>query len=128
MGMVCGKIDVECAPRKVLESANGYDVVILDECIVAETKMSTDGDNDGFRKLAKYIGVFGTPQNQGSQPIAMTAPVMTKPQPQAIAMTAPVMTTVSFTTSSRVLSFTPTPTGQHDGVCDAQGIHTGGPS
>eukprot|EP00179_Madagascaria_erythrocladioides_P006411 CAMPEP_0198309948 /NCGR_PEP_ID=MMETSP1450-20131203/2168_1 /TAXON_ID=753684 ORGANISM="Madagascaria erythrocladiodes, Strain CCMP3234" /NCGR_SAMPLE_ID=MMETSP1450 /ASSEMBLY_ACC=CAM_ASM_001115 /LENGTH=281 /DNA_ID=CAMNT_0044012733 /DNA_START=20 /DNA_END=865 /DNA_ORIENTATION=+ len=60
-----------------------------------------------FMKLAKYIGVFGTPQNRARgnsnpeamamtapvlnepEPIAMTAPVMN--QPEAIAMTAPVM-------------------------------------
>lgn len=45
-----------------------------------------------FRTLAKYIGVFSTPQNesksQEAEPIAMTAPVVMN---EAIAMTAPVV-------------------------------------
>jgi hypothetical protein len=41
--------------------------------------------------LAKYIGVFGTPENEGSQAIAMTAPVVKEGKKgTAIAMTAPV--------------------------------------
>lgn len=48
--------------------------------------MDTDGrEEDGgssFGRLAKYIGVFGTPQNakaagEGAEAIAMTAPVVT---------------------------------------------------
>ena len=59
-------------------------------------------DSDMFRLLAKYIGVFGTPQNlassssQNRQVVAMTAPVLSSsssstPTPTAIAMTAPVL-------------------------------------
>ena len=47
-----------------------------------------------FRTLAKYIGVFTTPQNKsgkGGEAIAMTAPVVMTSE--AIAMTAPVVMT-----------------------------------
>lgn len=35
-------------------------------------------DKRGFGVLAKYIGVFGNPNNEGKTAIAMTAPVVTK--------------------------------------------------
>jgi hypothetical protein len=44
-----------------------------------------------FRALAQYIGVFGKPQNEGSQAIDMTAPVVVQGGTR-IAMTAPVVT------------------------------------
>ena len=51
-------------------------------------------DNEPFGSLAKYIGVFSKPQNtkaqdDKSEKIAMTAPVLI--QPEKIAMTAPVL-------------------------------------
>jgi hypothetical protein len=74
----------------------------LHETIVHRAKNcnSSTGDNGGFRTLAKYIGVFGTPENEGNTDIAMTAPVVmeqgrTQPKqaggPTSIAMTAPVV-------------------------------------
>ena len=57
-------------------------------------------------ELAKYIGVFGTPENEGNTNIAMTAPVVleqgsTQPkqtgEPTSIAMTAPVVIETNFT-------------------------------
>ncbi|CAK0901161.1 unnamed protein product [Prorocentrum cordatum] len=72
--------------------------------VVAETNFdgAWGSNNVGspFGALARYIGVFGTPQNTAAggasaQPIAMTAPVLVSPQPQgapeAISMTAPVL-------------------------------------
>ncbi|CAN1142414.1 Heme-binding-like protein At3g10130, chloroplastic [Linum perenne] len=52
------------------------------------------GDKDGgFSVLAKYIGVFGNPQNAKPEKIAMTAPVITKTtESEKIAMTVPVVT------------------------------------
>jgi len=50
--------------------------------------MHGDSSSEAFRRLAKYIGVFGTPENGGSSAIAMTAPVVNSGMP--IAMTAPV--------------------------------------
>ena len=70
---------------------------------VAEVEQGGEKDdpkgNEGFRVLAKYIGVFGTPMNTAQQPMAMTSPViMTETTeavaaPKVIAMTAPVITT-----------------------------------
>ena len=60
----------------------------------AQACFSNDDRNSPFRLLARYIGVFGTPENQKNQAMAMTAPViMSKEQRQseAIAMTAPVI-------------------------------------
>eukprot|EP00560_Eucampia_antarctica_P003216 CAMPEP_0197836860 /NCGR_PEP_ID=MMETSP1437-20131217/30299_1 /TAXON_ID=49252 ORGANISM="Eucampia antarctica, Strain CCMP1452" /NCGR_SAMPLE_ID=MMETSP1437 /ASSEMBLY_ACC=CAM_ASM_001096 /LENGTH=219 /DNA_ID=CAMNT_0043443387 /DNA_START=71 /DNA_END=730 /DNA_ORIENTATION=+ len=52
-----------------------------------------EGDDKGaaFKNLAGYIGVFGTPQNEKNEAIAMTAPVVTS-SAQKIDMTAPVVT------------------------------------
>jgi hypothetical protein len=51
------------------------------------------GDSSSFKRLAEYIGVFGTPHNRGNTSIAMTAPVAMKSfSPQKILMTAPVST------------------------------------
>ena len=47
-----------------------------------------------FRILARYIGVFGNPENKDTNKIAMTAPVLsTKTSSSKIAMTAPVLRT-----------------------------------
>ncbi|KAL3937370.1 MAG: hypothetical protein SGBAC_007517 [Bacillariaceae sp.] len=51
-----------------------------------------NGMDNAFRLLAGYIGVGGTPQNEGSKSIAMTAPVVSG-SGTSIAMTAPVSTT-----------------------------------
>lgn len=49
-------------------------------------------DRTPFMTLARYIGVIGTPENEGNQPISMTAPVMKGHDgPVKIAMTAPVV-------------------------------------
>lgn len=56
---------------------------------------SSDDTSSPFRSLARYIGVFGTPENEGKQSIAMTAPVVmekeSKVKPETISMTAPVV-------------------------------------
>lgn len=56
----------------------------------------TNGTDQPFRMLAQYIGVFGTPANEGQKAISMTTPVIIdeasgKGKPIAIAMTAPVV-------------------------------------
>lgn len=43
-----------------------------------------------FRALAKYIGVFGKPENEGTEAMAMTAPVAMERTGTPMAMTAPV--------------------------------------
>mmetsp|Transcript_17020 Transcript_17020/g.30889 ORF Transcript_17020/g.30889 Transcript_17020/m.30889 type:complete len:275 (-) Transcript_17020:63-887(-) len=55
------------------------------------TYADTNDTGSPFGILAKYIGVFGTAQNEGSTSIAMTAPVVMEKEPEAIAMTAPVI-------------------------------------
>jgi SOUL heme-binding protein len=56
------------------------------------------GDDKPFMDLARYIGVFGTPENEGQKAISMTAPVIVDTgsggaggKPVPIAMTAPVV-------------------------------------
>ena len=93
MGMVFGKIDVECARYTVQRQlAKGMEIRRYAPCVAVETPCTAlSKDNDGaFRRLAKYIGVFGTPQNSAAQAVAMTAPVVNH-APQAVAMTAPVV-------------------------------------
>jgi SOUL heme-binding protein len=53
----------------------------------------SDPNNTGspFRALAQYIGVFGNPQNEGNESIAMTAPVAMDTKGTQIGMTAPVV-------------------------------------
>merc|ERR1712071_716826 len=54
--------------------------------------IETVNDNRAFNRLAEYIGVGGTPQNNGSMAINMTAPVtIDTTAPVTIDMTAPVV-------------------------------------
>merc|ERR1712127_769714 len=54
--------------------------------------IETVNDNRAFNRLAEYIGVGGTPQNNGSMAINMTAPVtIDMTAPVTIDMTAPVV-------------------------------------
>ena len=89
MGMVVGKIDVEVAKFDVLhdEKEQGeYQIRRYHPAVAAQVNCTND--SEGFKRLARYIGVFGTPENIGATATAMTAPVVNTPQP--IAMTAPV--------------------------------------
>ena len=50
-------------------------------CVYVETPagnggLSSSESSAAFQRLAKYIGVFGAPANEGAMPIAMTAPVV----------------------------------------------------
>ena len=62
--------------------------------IVAETWVEgdlSDGSNDGFRVIARYIfGANRSRAGEGSERIAMTAPVTMEARSERIAMTAPV--------------------------------------
>jgi hypothetical protein len=103
MGMVFGRITVEEPPHEILLNRNvgattSYELRRYNVRFVAEADYLKDGQDDTpFNVLAKYIGVFGTPENEGSEAISMTAPVVIDSSPQkknggeAIAMTAPVM-------------------------------------
>ncbi|CAH8302302.1 unnamed protein product [Eruca vesicaria subsp. sativa] len=95
MGMVFGKIAVETPKHTVVKSGDGYEIREYPPAVAAEVTYDPSefkGDRDGgFMVLAKYIGVFGKPENQKPEQIAMTAPVITK-EGEKIAMTAPVVT------------------------------------
>ncbi|EOA28328.1 hypothetical protein CARUB_v10024529mg [Capsella rubella] len=95
MGMVFGKIVVETPKYTVTKSGDGYEIREYPPAVAAEVTYDASefkGDKDGgFQVLAKYIGVFGKPENEKPETIAMTAPVITK-EGEKIAMTAPVIT------------------------------------
>lgn len=98
MGMVFGKISEEQPEFEVLRKFDGnmaYEVRQYHDQVRVET--SARNTDESFKRLARYIGVFGTPENRapsGEEPtkIAMTAPVTMedKGSPAKIAMTAPV--------------------------------------
>merc|ERR1711907_307788 len=88
-GMVFGKIDVECAKFDIVSEGKDFQVRRYHPAVAAQVK--TTDDNGGFRQLARYIGVFGTPENGSNQAVSMTAPVVSTPQ--SISMTAPVTST-----------------------------------
>ncbi|KAF8110651.1 hypothetical protein N665_0081s0080 [Sinapis alba] len=106
MGMVFGKIVVETPKYTVAKSGDGYEVREYPPAVAAEVTYDPSefkGDKDGgFQVLAKYIGVFGKPENQKpekvavsspteGEKIAMTSPVITK-EGEKISMTSPVIT------------------------------------
>ena len=99
MGMVMGKINEEMPAFTVLHKAVSYEVRKYGPSVVAECSYDWEASDGGspFGVLARYIGVFGTAQNEqkgASVPIPMTAPVLvTPPASQKIAMTAPVLVT-----------------------------------
>lgn len=64
----------------------------------ANISVRGEATSNSFRALARYIGVFSTPENIKKDSISMTAPVLMQstekkisPQPESIAMTAPVL-------------------------------------
>lgn len=80
-------------PNYKVEMTEGkFEVREYPPMMLAEVKVTGDRDqaaNRGFRKLAAFI--FG--DNKPNAKIAMTSPVVQKPESQKIAMTAPVMQT-----------------------------------
>lgn len=108
MGSVFGKESVKEPPFDVVlrrdDGETPYELRKYGERFAASvTYANDDGDDDDnnspFRTLARYIGVFGTAENEGSTSISMTAPVVMEKQqqqqrggePESIAMTAPVV-------------------------------------
>lgn len=90
---VVGQSDVENAPYTLLKAdvEQSIEVRNYESMVLVSTSMSSDGQNNAFRKLFKYI----TGDNKGSAEIAMTAPVIMNDSNNAqegteIAMTAPV--------------------------------------
>mmetsp|Transcript_29463 Transcript_29463/g.80963 ORF Transcript_29463/g.80963 Transcript_29463/m.80963 type:complete len:238 (+) Transcript_29463:98-811(+) len=108
MGVVFGKQTVaepayEVISKQLSSSLVPYEIRRYSTRFAAETAYAAtpssataeNEDNTPFRLLAQYIGVFGTPANEGQHAISMTAPVMKKEaatgEPVKIAMTAPVI-------------------------------------
>lgn len=95
MGQVFGVQQVAEPSFEVLYRSSGavaYEIRRYGTRFAAEATFDPSKDEDAtpFRLLARYIGVFGNPENECSQSIAMTAPVV-KQKPQQISMTAPVV-------------------------------------
>ena len=92
MGIIFGMTGTKEPVYKLISMSTSYEIRFYQPYFIAEVKSSIDGSdvNSSFQTLAKYIGVFGTPENLKRHSIAMTAPVITKPE--KIAMTSPVIT------------------------------------
>ena len=102
MGTVFGKESVKEPPFDIIlqrkDVKTSYELRKYGERFAASVEYSnTDETGTPFRTLARYIGVFGTPENEGTTSIAMTAPVVmendngSNNKPESIAMTAPVV-------------------------------------
>jgi hypothetical protein len=76
---------------RVLQDYGKWSVRQYAPAVAAETVGGQD--NNSFRHLARYIGVFSAPENDARSPVAMTTPVVSRPQ--AIAMTTPVVSSYS---------------------------------
>lgn len=93
MGTVFGRSSVaEPAFEVVYKHHQGfaYEIRKYGERFAAQAEY-TGSDDSPFLLLARYIGVFGKPENEGNKPISMTAPVVIESKPTTIAMTAPVV-------------------------------------
>ena len=101
MGMIFGKIDVE-TPKYASVAVSGLlaaeQITLRRYPSQVTVRIAGDarvGDNECFKLLARYIGVYGTPQNtaggKAAEKVAMTAPVLSDAQSQPISMTAPVL-------------------------------------
>lgn len=97
MGSVIGKESVlEPTFKTVLDrpatAQTIYQIREYGTRFVAEVEYAGGDKSTGspFRALAKYIGVFGKPENEGTEAMAMTAPVAMERTGTPMAMTAPV--------------------------------------
>mmetsp|Transcript_25673 Transcript_25673/g.24531 ORF Transcript_25673/g.24531 Transcript_25673/m.24531 type:complete len:223 (-) Transcript_25673:317-985(-) len=94
MGIIFGKTGTQ-EPSFILLSklaktpSYNYQVRSYEPYLIAEVEKLPGKEGDGFRTLAKYIGVFGKPENEGSVPMAMTSPVIG--EPTKLSMTSPVV-------------------------------------
>ncbi len=89
MGIVFGITGCEEPAFKSLRTTETYDIRLSQPYFVAEAFETPGNSDSSFKILAKFIGVFGTPENVKKQAMAMTAPVIN--EPKKIAMTAPVI-------------------------------------
>ncbi|KAG7369069.1 SOUL heme-binding domain containing protein [Nitzschia inconspicua] len=98
MGSIVGKENVaEPAFSILLQRSSGdvktsYELREYGKRFVAEVCYSDPNNTSSpFQTLARYIGVFGNPQNEGIESIPMTAPVAMDTKGVPIVMTAPVV-------------------------------------
>eukprot|EP01083_Nonionella_stella_P027670 76200_1 len=78
MGTVFGKHnDYESPQYETITKNNNYEIRSYSSTIAIDGPTARDNDGNGFGNLAKYIGVFATPENDNEQAISMTAPVVT---------------------------------------------------
>lgn len=85
-----GKSSEEQPSYQVVFKQDNKEIRKYGSYLIAKTKISgsfKDAQGKGFRILAGYI--FG--KNKSQQKIAMTAPVLQKPESEKISMTAPVV-------------------------------------
>ena len=76
MGIVFGRTGCAEPVYNVLASRSSYEIREYESFIVASVNMAKNNEDNSFNTLAKYIGVFGTPENRQKEPMAMTAPVL----------------------------------------------------
>jgi SOUL heme-binding protein len=115
MGSIFGKETVAEPAFTVLMKRSGshvhtpYEIRHYGQRFAATVHYNSTGETsdmgEPFRALARYIGVFGTPENDGKQVISMTAPVVTEKEGTKLAMTAPVVTENSDKGGEKVMKF-----------------------
>ena len=78
MGAMLGKIGVEVPKHEVLLKKPLYEIRKYPPFVIVSTSTEdmVEGNNS-FGRLARYIGVFGSPENTKNEAISMTAPVVT---------------------------------------------------
>jgi len=61
-----------------------YEIRLIQPYFVAELSTAEEALNDSFSVLAKYVGVFSMPEYDKGSPMAMTAPVITRPEKMSV--------------------------------------------
>lgn len=104
--MLSGGITVETPAHVVVHSAEGFEIRKYPAAVGAAVRDEDAEDARAFSKtafptLARYIGVFGKPQNvkrgggagegQDGESVSMTAPVVMSGDSEQVSMTAPVV-------------------------------------
>lgn len=90
MGIVFGMTGTKEPPFTIISNPPNYQIRDYAPYLIAEVPQVPGKENESFSILAKYIGVFGKPENGAQQSMAMTSPVITA-APKKLAMTSPVL-------------------------------------
>lgn len=108
MGIVFGVTGTKEPVFNVMATTSaGYKIRQYSPYFVASVPQEGNmAEGNSFRTLARYIGVFGQPENDGGRSLAMTAPVLMDAGPTSsakkgtkLSMTSPVLT------DDKVMSF-----------------------